>query len=153
MTIFGFLRGWLLGSFVTTLIGVSLQTQNVIARLNDIGADIGIGQRVSMTVYDIIHLGSVYLIFVSVGTLIAYSLGLWVYRLAGFGRSIVFAVAGGTTLLVMLLLIKEVYFGVHILAGARDGLGILMQMTAGAFGGLVFAWLTAPKTTGIRPAV
>lgn len=143
ITFLGFLRGWLLGAVATTILGVVLQTQNVIARLNDIGAEIGIGQRLSMTAYDTLHLGSVYFLFVSVGTLISYSLGLWVYRKVGIGRWIIFAAAGAITLLVMLLLAKEAYFGVHIIAGARDGLGIGMQMGAGALGGLVFVALTA----------
>ncbi|MGJ8560448.1 MAG: hypothetical protein ACSHX3_09450 [Litorimonas sp.] len=151
-TFLKFLAGWVMGAITTTAIGVTLQTQNVIARLSDIGADVGIGQRLSMTVYDLIYLGSLYIIFVSIGTLVAYLLGLFVYRFAGFGRPVVFAVAGAVAMLVMLLLMKQAFFGIHMIAGARDGLGIALQMIAGALGGLVFAWLTARKTTGTRPA-
>jgi cytochrome b subunit of formate dehydrogenase len=138
-----FLIGWVLGAVTTTAVGVALQTQNVIARLNDIGANIGVGQRLSMTVYDLAYLGSLYIFFVALGTLVAYLAGLLVYRIAGFGRPIVFAVAGAVAILVMLMLMKQAFFGIHLIAGARDGVGIGLQMGAGAIGGLVFAVLTA----------
>lgn len=147
-----FLMGWILGAVTTTAIGVTLQTQNVIARLGNIGADIGMGQRVSMTLYDLIYLGSLYIIFVGLGTLAAYLLGLVVYRIAGFGRPVVFAVAGAVAILIMLMLMKQAFFGIHLIAGARDGFGIGLQMVAGALGGLMFAWLTAPKETGFKPS-
>lgn len=146
-TFLKFLMGWVLGAVTTTALGVMLQTQNVIARLNNIGAEIGIGPRLSMTVYDVLHLGSLYITFVAIGTLVAYLLGLVVYRIAGVGRPIVFAVAGAVAMLVMLLFMKEAFFGVHLIAGARDGLGIGLQMVAGAMGGLIFARLTARKAT------
>jgi len=143
-----FMFFWLSAALVTTALGVLLQTQNVIARLNDIGADVGIGQRLSMTAYDLVYLGSLYIIFVSLGTLVAYLLGLLVYRFAGFGRPVVFAVAGAVAMLVMLLSMKQAFFGIHMIAGARDALGIGLQMVAGAVGGMVFAWLTAQKDAG-----
>jgi hypothetical protein len=96
-----------------------------------------------MTVYDLAYLGSLYIFFVALGTLVAYLAGLLVYRIAGFGRPIVFAVAGAVAILVMLMLMKQAFFGIHLIAGARDGVGIGMQMGAGAIGGLVFAVLTA----------
>jgi hypothetical protein len=134
----------------TTIVGVALQTQNVIARLTYIGADVGIGQRLSMTVYDLMYLGSMYIVLVSIGTFVAYLLGLLVYRVAGFGRPIVFAVAGAVAMLAMLLLMKQAFFGIHMIAGARDGLGIGLQMVAGAIGGLIFAQLTARKISDSR---
>ena len=138
-----FLIGWIFGAVTTAAVGVALQTQNVIARLNDIGANISLGQRLSMTVYDLAYLGSLYIVFVALGTLVAYLVGLLVYRVAGFGRPIVFAVAGAIAILAMLMFMKQAFFGIHLIAGARDGLGIGMQMAAGAIGGLVFAALTA----------
>ena len=148
-TFLKFLFGWFLGAVTTTAVGVLFQTQNVIARLGSIGADIGLGERLSMTLYDLIHLGSLYIAFVAIGTFVAYLAGLLVYRLAGFGRPIVFAVAGAVAMLVMLLLMKEAFFGVHLIAGARDMLGIGLQMLAGALGGLLFARVTR-KPTGLQ---
>lgn len=151
-TFLKFLLGWVFGAVTTTAVGVLLQTQNVIARLNEIGANIAIGPRLSMTLYDLIHLGSLYIVFVAIATLVAYLLGLVVYHIAGFGRPVVFAVAGALAIFVMLMLMKEAFFGVHLIAGARDGLGIAMQMMAGALGGLIFAALTLRRSKGFQAA-
>lgn len=148
-TFLKFLLGWVLGALSTTALGVLLQTQNVIARLGSIGAEIGVGERLSMSLYDLIHLGSLYVIFVSAGTFVAYLAGLLVFRLAGFGRPIVFAVAGAVAMLVMLLLMKQAFFGVHMIAGARDVIGIGLQMLAGALGGLLFERITR-KPKGLK---
>lgn len=144
-TFLKFLLGWVVGAISTTALAVFLQTQNVIARLGNIGADISMGDRVSMSLYDLMHLGSLYIVFVAAGTLVAYLAGLLVYRLAGFGRPIVFAVAGAVAMLVMLLLMKEAFFGVHLIAGARDMVGIGLQMLAGGLGGLLFERITRQK--------
>jgi hypothetical protein len=146
-----FLAGWIVGTVVTTAVAAFVQTQNVLDRLSGIGAEIGLGDRLSMTAYDVFHFGSFFIIFVSIATLIAYLAGLLVYRVAGFGRPVVFAVAGAVAMIVMLLLMKEVFFGVHLVGGARDGFGLALQMIAGALGGLAFARLTRRKSSGFRP--
>ncbi|WP_298915115.1 hypothetical protein [uncultured Algimonas sp.] len=143
-TFLTFLGGWIAAAVATTALGVLFQTQNVIARLNGIGADIGWSERLSMSAYDLLRLGSLYILFVGIATLVAYLAGLLVYRLASFGRWVVFAVAGAVALFVMLMLMKQAFFGVHLIAGARDVAGIGFQMLAGALGGLVFAGLTRP---------
>lgn len=139
-----FAGGWIAAAVLTTVIAVFLQTQNVVARLNAVDAGIGFSERLGMTGYDIQHLGSLYGIFVLGGLLVAFLAGLVVYRLAGFGRPVVFAVAGAVAMLVMLLLMKQAFFGIHIIAGARDMLGIGLQMLAGGLGGLLFERLFRP---------
>jgi len=138
-----FIPSWLGGAIVTTVLAVLLQTQAVISRLNGVGAEIGLGERLAMSAYDVFRLGSFYIIFIAIGMLAAYLSGLLVYRLVGFGRWIIFSVAGAVAMLVMLMAMKQAFFGIHMIAGARDGFGIGLQMLAGAVGGLVFAALTA----------
>lgn len=99
-----------------------------------------------MSLYDLMHLGSLYIVFIAIGTLVAYLAGLLVYRLAGFGRPIVFAVAGAVAMLVMLLLMKNVFFGVQPIAGARDIAGLGFQMLAGGLGGLLFERITRQRS-------
>lgn len=137
--------GWLAAVLTTVILGVCLQTQNVLARLENIGADVGFADRVSMTFYDIFRLGSLYIIFVSMALAVAFLLGGLVYHFAKFGRPIVYVVAGATAILVMLFAMKMRFFDVHLIAGARDGFGIGLQMLAGAIGGFAFAWITKPK--------
>ena len=138
--------GLLAAALITVILGVTFQTQNVLGRLNNIGADVSLSERISMTVYDIQHLGSLYIIFVSIALAVAFLLGSLVYRFVKFGRAIIFMVAGGAAILVMLFAMKVQFFDVHIIAGARDGLGLGLQMLAGAIGGLIFAVMTQPKS-------
>ena len=137
--------GWFAAVLTTVVLGVFLQTQNVISRLEGIGADIGLAERLSMSLYDLRYLGSLYGIFVALALAIAFLAGGLVFRLAKFGRPIVYAVAGAVAILVMIFAMKARFFDTHIIAGARDGFGIGLQMLAGAIGGFVFARISRPK--------
>ena len=136
------LGAWLTAILIVVILAVTLQTQNVIARLGKLGANIGFGDRLSMTAYDISHLGSLYAIFIAIALAIAFLASGLLYRFTKFGRPVIYAVAGAVAILIMLLAMKQTFFGVHIIAGARDGFGIALQMLAGSIGGWVFAHLT-----------
>lgn len=140
-----FLGSWVVAAVVTTALAVFFQTQNLISRLNGLGADIGLAERLSTSAYDIFRLGSLYILFIAAGTLIAFLVGALVYRLAGFGRPIVYAVAGAVAMIVMLTFMKHAFFGVQLIGGARDTVGLIMQMVAGGLGGWLFATLSAAK--------
>ena len=137
--------GWLAAVLTSVILGIGLQTQNVLARLEGIGADVGLADRLSMTFYDIQYLGSLYAIFVGIALAIAFLLGGLVFHFAKFGRAIIYCTAGATALLVMLLGMKEAFFDIHMIAGARDALGIGLQMLAGAIGGFVFSKINRPE--------
>jgi hypothetical protein len=137
--IFKRIGGWLAAVLTTVVLGVFFQTQNVLARLGDIGAEVGLIERVSMTLYDLRYLGSLYIIFVSMALAIAFLVGGLLFRVTKFGRAIIYSVAGAVGLLTMLFGMKEAFFDVHLIAGARDAFGISLQMLAGAIGGFVFS--------------
>lgn len=130
---------WLLAVLATVIVGVVFQTRNVLARLNDIGADVSVSDRFSMTGYDVIHFGSVYGTFIAMAFIVAFLTGSLVFRFAKFGRSLIYTVAGGVAMFVMLMAMKQVFFGIHLVHGASDTLGISMQILAGAIGGFIFA--------------
>lgn len=133
---------WLAAVLIVVILAVTLQTQNVIERLVNLGADVSFRDRLSMTAYDISHLGSLYGIFIAIALLIAFLSGGLLYRFTKFGRYIIYCVAGAVAILVMLFAMKQAFFDIHIIAGARDTLGIAFQMLAGGIGGWVFAHLT-----------
>ena len=136
---------------VTTIcLAIIFQTQNVVSRLNGLGGEIGLSERLSMTGYDLIHLGSLYGIFITAALLIAFIAGAILFRLVKSGRSIIYMFAGATAMVVMLFAMKKVFFDVHLIAGARDALGIGLQMLAGAIGGLVFARISRARPTDYR---
>ena len=132
---------WLIAVFITAVLGIFLQTQNVVARLNDIGGDIGFGDRLSMTAYDIFYLGKPYFLFVGIALTFAFAAAGLIYRIAKFARPFIYIIAGAVALFVMLWAMKEVFFKIPAIAGARDGFGIAMQISAGALGGYIYAKL------------
>ena len=133
---------WLAAVLAVAVFGVIFQTQNIIARLGNLGADVGFGERLSMTVYDISHLGSLYGIFIAIALAIAFSIGGLLYHFTKFGRAVIYPVAGGVAILILLFAMKQAFFDVHIIAGARDALGIALQILSGIIGGWVFSRLT-----------
>ena len=103
-----------------------------------------------MTFYDLQHLGSLYGIFIAIALAVAFLIGGVVFRFAKIGRPVVYIFAGSVAMLVMLFAMKEAFFDVHLIAGARSGKGIGLQMLAGGVGGWVFAWVSQPKTKDLR---
>jgi hypothetical protein len=140
-----FLTGWALAGIVTIALAVTLQTQRQLAMLNDIEGNITVTERVSMTVYNLMHMSGLYGIFILIGLLIAFLVGRLVFRFVKFGPAIIFAVAGAVAMIVMLFAMKEAFFGVHLIGGAREMIGIGLQGLAGAAGGLLFARLYQAK--------
>ena len=122
----------------TTMLGMIFSTQRVISMLIDIGGDVSFSERVSMTGFDLLHFGSVYILFVSLALTIALTTALILSKkLSGLKRWI-FIGAGMVGLFVMLILMKKAFFDTQLVAGARDAFGVFMQMIAGGFGGYVF---------------
>lgn len=139
-----FIIAWPIAVLVTLCLAVIFQTQNVIANLNDLGGNIGFGDRLSMTFYDLQHLGSLYGIFIALALLIAFLAGALVFKFAKFGRPVIYIMAGAIAIFVMLFAMKAQFFDIHIIAGAKDGFGIVLQMLAGAIGGFIFSKISRP---------
>ena len=139
-------------SATAMLIASFFSTQKVIGSLDDIGGNVLFSDRISMTIYDAIHFGSLYWGFITVAFLIAFIAAWALHKGVKFGRPIIFIVAGSVAMLVMLLAMERVFFGVPIVAGARDNLGVLLQMLAGGIGGFIFAKLTTPKARTAKAA-
>ena len=147
--------GWLVSAVAITALAVLAQTQVVIAMLPDVaptlGADpapvvVGAGERLEQSGYDLLRLGSIYGLFILAATLVAWLAAEGVARFAPVRlRWVAFVVAGAVAMLVMLWLMKQAFFGVDILAGARDAASKTLQALAGAAGGYLMARLTRRK--------
>lgn len=134
--------GLVLAGVFMALAGVIVQTQFVLAALSGAGATISTGDRLSMTLADMAGLGPLYLVFILIGFLIAFSAGALVVRLTPLPRTLVYAVAGAVCMFVMLTLLREVFFGVPVIAGTRSLAGEISQAVCGALAGVFFAWTT-----------
>ncbi|PHQ59265.1 MAG: hypothetical protein COC03_06295 [Robiginitomaculum sp.] len=137
---------FILSVIIATLVASLFSTQFVIAALENSGAQVGWGDRLDMTLYDLGHLGLVYGIFISFGLLISFLAAALVHHFAKTKRPLIYVVAGMTCFVVMLYLMQAVFFGVPIIAGARSTLGLAFQASAGGIAGYVFAKLTRRET-------
>ena len=138
--------GYLISSVIfTTIFATLIQTQRVIASLDNVGTQIPLSKRVSMSIYDVSHLGALYAIFIFIASFTAFLISSGLYKVLKFGRLPIFMAAGGIAIFVMLMLMKQAFFDIHIIAGARDGFGIFLQCLMGVLGGFTFAVLSTPK--------
>jgi hypothetical protein len=134
--------GLILASIFMALAGVLVQTQFVLAGLADAGASISLGNRLSMTLADIAGLAPLYGVFILIGFAIAFLAGALAVRFTPVPRTLVYAVAGAVCMFVMLALMREVFFGVPVIAGARSLAGEVSQGVCGALAGIFYAWST-----------
>lgn len=132
---------------VTTLFAVIAQTQRVISMLQAVGGNVSLGKRFAMSVYDAQHLGSVFGLFILIAFIIAMTCATLINRKMPALGALLYCVAGAVAIVVMLMSMKTVFFDVQIIAGARDALGLALQMLAGALGGYVFYVLRERKIT------
>ncbi|WP_371396570.1 hypothetical protein [Fretibacter rubidus] len=135
----------LIASLVAGVTGSVMSTYRTIIDLREIGAPISDGTAFSTALYDVQHFAPLYTLFITIAFLIAFLVSGGLYKTIKFGRPIIYIVAGATAILVMLYLMKQVFFGVPIVAGARDNTGLLLQILAGGLGGLCFALLSKTK--------
>ena len=140
--------GILLISVIATVFVASvISTNRVINSLAKVGGDSSLGDRLSMSFYDFTHFGTLYGIFIFLALSIAFAAAWGVFKVARFGRPIVYAAAGAIAMFTMLWSMEQVFFGIPIVAGARDNFGLILQMLAGGIGGFIFAKLTAREPT------
>ena len=148
MTILRVFGAYLATVLVLVALAVIAQSLFVLAGLMAVGAEIGAADALSMVVDDLTGLGPLYAIFIALGLAIALPVAALAGRVLPVPRGWVFSAAGLVCMLVMLTLMKEVFFGVQVIAGARSMAGLLTQAVMGGLAGVVFVLLTAPPRSG-----
>ena len=131
--------------FTSAILASFFSSFKVTSALGDINVALPLPERVNMSLYDLLHFGPLFGAFIFIAFLIAFLAGGLVFRMTGFSRTVIYSAAGAIAIAVMLWAMEQVFFGVPIVAGARDISGFLLQMLAGGIGGFIFARLTAPK--------
>jgi hypothetical protein len=119
-------------------------TQHVISRLNDMGVEVGIGDRLNATLHDLVGMASLYLPILAIAFVIAFPVAAVVIRMAPRWRPLGYPLAGGAAVLAIHLILNQV-FGITPIAAARTTLGLTLQALCGAFGGWVFGVLLARR--------
>lgn len=125
---------------LTGILASIVQTQFVLAALIAVGAPVGLADRLAMTGADLLGFAPLYTGLIALGFLAAFGAGALVRRWTGLPPVLVYGAAGAACLALMLALMREAFFGVPLVAGARTPAGVLAQLACGALGGAVFGW-------------
>ena len=128
---------WLLATAVAYLCAAVLHSQTVLAGLTALQVRITSGERLSMTLGDLIGL-HLYAPVIGIGLAIA----LPVLNLAAPRRwipspAVRGAIAGGLAMAVILVTMRQA-FGFTPIASAREPIGLALQCVAGALGGMCY---------------
>lgn len=145
------LRPFIAAATFTAIFGSIFSSINVINHLSNIGAETSLPKRLSMISYDLAHFAPHYLIFVAIAFLIAMSAAGLTSRLINKMRSVRYFTAGFIAIMVMLALMKHVFYGVQIVAGARDNIGLIFQAITGGVGGWIFHHLSDKRLAKQKP--
>ena len=144
MTILRLVFVYIIAVVTMAALGVVAQSLFVLSGLGAVGAQIGPADALAMILDDLRGLAPLYGIFIAIGFAIALPVAALAGRLLPAPRALIFAAAGLVCMAVMLTLMKEVFFGVQVIAGARSMAGFWCQALAGGLAGLAFAALTNP---------
>lgn len=130
-------------AFITTyLLACSSHTLMVLSELQRVGVTLDGDIWVKSVSRDWLNLAAVYAPIIAVTLLLAFVVvSALRFHVSTYGKRIsywIFPVAGALAMLVMLKLVTF-FFDMHIIAGARGGLGLSLQLFAGWCGGLVYA--------------
>ncbi len=139
------LTAFVVATLSMAIAGTVAQTQFVLAALSAIGAKASLADRMSMTAADLIGFAPLYGAIIAIGFLIAFGLAALVMRFVKLPRLPVFAIAGGFCIWLMLTLMREVFFGIPLIAGTRTATGEVVQILCGALSGALFSVLSSGR--------
>lgn len=136
---------WAAGAAFACLLGVTASAHFVAEGLAAIAGPIALNDRLAMIGADLIGFAPTYGLLIGAALLVAFAAAS---AMAHFAPSawFVLCVLAGALGVAGVVAGLHMMFGVPVLAGAREPLGLAAQGLAGAFGGGVFATVArAPK--------
>jgi len=141
------LAAYLAAVAVAYLVASVTSTQAVIASLDSMGVDVGMGDRLAMSLRDISGMAPMFLPMVAFALLIAFMTVALLCRWLRRWRLPLYLLAGATGLICIHLGL-HLAFGITPVAIARSGVGLLLQGIAGAIGGFVYLALITRQEAG-----
>ena len=125
---------------ITTVLISIVSSQLVLADIQSFGLDVGIKDRLEVTVKDIIGIGPILLLILGLSFLVAFIIARYSHRFLGGNKTVWIITAGMSSLPVTLYLIKY-FMGVTILASARTTTGMILIACCCALGGWMYSFL------------
>jgi hypothetical protein len=115
-------------------------SQFVMAELIDVGVNISLNDRLSMSLDDLLGLYPTYGVVVAVSLLLAFSIAALIAKRIKLPNKMLYFAAGATGISTALFAMHPI-LDTSLLAGARTPFGFICQSFAGAMGGWVFSHL------------
>ena len=128
---------YLAAVFTAYVLASAAATQHVARQLAAMGVETGFGQRLAMTLSDLVGMAGMFLPIIAFGLLIAFLATALLCRWLPNHRTGLYVLAGATALVCIHLTLHQV-LGLTPVAAARTWLGLLFQGIAGAAGGFVY---------------
>ena len=144
MKIVRLLLHFFIAAVVCACVAIFLHTQMVLAALTQIDISVSIADRFYMSIQDILGLLPAYGTIILVGLAIAFSIAKLWRKFLPTTPMLLYPLAGSLALLVILMSMQPI-LNITLLAGARTGAGLALQVLAGALGGFLFAYLRKPN--------
>lgn len=147
MRFFGNILSWAFAVVVAYVFASIFSTQMVLARLSGMGAEVTMAMRWETTVGDLVGLWQ-YALAIAVAFAIGFFVASLVKALLPMLAKIAYPTAGATSIAVALGIMFVIY-GIVPIGGGQTTPGFILQMLAGAIGGVVFE-LSRPKLKAER---
>lgn len=127
------------------VLGCLLATQVVLGNLAAMGVEVSLATRLATSLHDLLGMASSYLLLILVAFLVAMPLAAGLVRVHAVpgARVFWFALAGFLALVALHLILRQV-LGLWPVAATREWTGLLLQGLAGAGGGVLYSYLSAP---------
>jgi hypothetical protein len=125
---------------LTYVLATVSATQHVVAQLGSMGIDVGLADRLVMTLSDLAGMATMFLPLIAFALLAAFLVAALIVYWAGRWRIALYVLAGATAMLTLHLTL-HLAFSLTPIAIARSGAGLFVQALAGAAGGYLYVRL------------
>lgn len=139
--------GWSAAVLVTAVGGSVIQSQINLASISGLGHRIAPGDRLSLTLYDLVHFAPVWTLIVAFGFVLAWPVAGLLSRRWKMRRGLLFPLAGFTAIAVALMMM-DALLPVTVMAAARSLGGVLLLALCGALGGWVHLQVATQRQNG-----
>ncbi|WP_376693539.1 hypothetical protein [Wenzhouxiangella sp. EGI_FJ10409] len=138
---------WLAAVLVTAGLGSVIQTQLNLARIAELGAPVGVSERLETTLHDLVGFAPLWAIIVAAAMLVALPVAGGLARRWPTLSTGLFVLAGFLAPLVALL-VMDGMLPITPIAAARSLSGLLLLSLPGAVGGWLYARLFVQRQKG-----
>ena len=132
---------------VAAVLGCMGSAQFTLAGLGRFGIEVPLADWIGATLHDVLGMGPLYAQIAIVAFVPAFSIAALLLRWVPGPRPFWYAVAGGTSIVAAILIVRY-FVGGTVIGGARTPPGLLVQALAGAVAGWCFARILALKRSG-----